>query len=249
MAPGEAIFIDETATSTPAVRGQAVGSMPCIFEFVYLARPDSRDRRHVGLRDARCSMGDGLAEKIRAMPEAQDIDVVIPIPDSSRAVGAGARDEARACRTARASSRTATSAARSSCRGRRCAGKRAPEAQRDRHRVQGQERAAGRRFDRARHDLARDRADGARCRRAQGVSSPRPRRRCASRTSTASTCRRRGELIATGRTEDEIAREIGADCLDLPGPRRAEERDPRRQSRRSTSSRRRASTATTSPAT
>ncbi len=51
---------------------------------------------------------------------------------------------------------------------------RAPEAQRDRQRIQGPQRAAGGRLHRARHDLARDRADGPRRRRAQGV--PRQRR-------------------------------------------------------------------------
>ena len=65
----------------------------------------------------------------------------------------------------------------------------APEAQRHRLRIQGQERAAGGRLDRARHHQPRDRPDGARSGRPQRVSSPRPRRRCCSRTCTASTCR------------------------------------------------------------
>jgi amidophosphoribosyltransferase len=56
---------------------------PCIFEFVYLARPDSVIDG-ASVYEARLHMGEELAEKIRKMPEAQDIDVVIPIPDSSR---------------------------------------------------------------------------------------------------------------------------------------------------------------------
>ena len=57
------------------------------------------------------------------------------------------------------------------------------------------------------------------------------------------------ELVATGRTEAEIAREIGADLAHLPGPRSAEGGGARRQSEAQRISRRRASTASTSPAT
>ena len=79
-------------------------------------------------------------------------------------------------------------------------------------------------------------------------SSPRPRRPCASPMSTASTCRRPSELIATGRTHEEIAREIGADCLiyqDLDALVNA----VRSVNPKVRASRRRASAASTSPAT
>ncbi|MEK7737108.1 MAG: amidophosphoribosyltransferase, partial [Pseudomonadota bacterium] len=56
---------------------------PCIFEFVYLARPDSLIDG-VSVYEARLNMGDQLAEKIRSQHPRLDIDVVIPIPDSSR---------------------------------------------------------------------------------------------------------------------------------------------------------------------
>ncbi|MDQ6917657.1 MAG: amidophosphoribosyltransferase, partial [Pseudomonadota bacterium] len=56
---------------------------PCIFEFVYLARPDSV-MDGTSVYEARLRMGSELARKIATIPEAQDIDVVIPIPDSSR---------------------------------------------------------------------------------------------------------------------------------------------------------------------
>ena len=56
---------------------------PCIFEYVYLARPDSVIDG-TSVYESRLNMGEQLAHKIRGIPEARDIDVVIPIPDSSR---------------------------------------------------------------------------------------------------------------------------------------------------------------------
>jgi amidophosphoribosyltransferase len=83
VAPGEAIFIDQTGrfhsrqcAADPLLR-------PCIFEYVYLARPDSVIDG-TSVYESRLRMGGELARKIRGIPEAQDIDVVIPIPDSSR---------------------------------------------------------------------------------------------------------------------------------------------------------------------
>src|SRR5207253_1081730 len=67
-------------------RGQCADNprlCPCIFEFVYLARPDSVIDG-ISVYESRLRMGGELAKKIAGMPEAQDIDVVIPIPDSSR---------------------------------------------------------------------------------------------------------------------------------------------------------------------
>ena len=55
---------------------------PCIFEFVYLARPDSV-LDGVSVYDARLRMGDYLAEKIKRELPRRDIDVVMPIPDSA----------------------------------------------------------------------------------------------------------------------------------------------------------------------
>ena len=66
----------------------------------------------------------------------------------------------------------------------------AAEAECDRHGIQGQERDARRRFDRARHHQPRNRADGARSRRAQGVFRVRGAAGAVRRTFTASTCRR-----------------------------------------------------------
>jgi len=82
--PGEAIFIDMKtgncrvhqciANATPA---------PCIFEYVYFARPDSI-MDGVSVYEARLKMGEYLAEKIKRVYSDHDIDVVIPIPDTSR---------------------------------------------------------------------------------------------------------------------------------------------------------------------
>jgi len=83
VAPGEAIYIDQAGQFH--ARQCAVNPVlaPCIFEFVYLARPDSVIDG-TSVYESRLHMGEQLAKKIRGMPEANDIDVVIPIPDSSR---------------------------------------------------------------------------------------------------------------------------------------------------------------------
>ena len=85
--PGEAVYI--TLDGTLHVRQCAANPVytPCIFEHVYLARPDSvMDKIYV--YKARLRMGIKLAEKIlREWPD-HDIDVVIPIPDTSRVAGA-----------------------------------------------------------------------------------------------------------------------------------------------------------------
>ena len=82
VAPGEAIFIDEQGNFHS--RQCAVNPVlaPCIFEFVYLARPDSIIDG-ASVYESRLNMGRHLANKIRRdLPH--DIDVVIPVPDTSR---------------------------------------------------------------------------------------------------------------------------------------------------------------------
>jgi amidophosphoribosyltransferase len=83
VAPGEAIFVDMAGGFHARQCAPSSSLNPCIFEFVYLARPDSVIDG-TSVYESRINMGGALAEKIRGMPEAQDIDVVIPIPDSSR---------------------------------------------------------------------------------------------------------------------------------------------------------------------
>jgi amidophosphoribosyltransferase len=83
VAPGEAVFVDNTGAFHSRQCAENPSLNPCIFEFVYLARPDSVIDG-TSVYETRLNMGGALAEKIRRMPEAKDIDVVIPIPDSSR---------------------------------------------------------------------------------------------------------------------------------------------------------------------
>ena len=81
--PGEAIYIttDGELHSRRCAPGAELN--PCIFEHVYLARPDSIID-NISVYKARLRMGERLAEKIRREWPAHDIDVVIPIPDTSR---------------------------------------------------------------------------------------------------------------------------------------------------------------------
>jgi amidophosphoribosyltransferase len=80
--PGEAIFIDKDGVLHSRQCTPEREVAPCIFEYVYLARPDSF-MDDVSVYRARLRMGEKLADKIeREWPE-HDIDVVIPIPDTS----------------------------------------------------------------------------------------------------------------------------------------------------------------------
>lgn len=81
--PGEAILIEENGQfHSQSCAEQAVYS-PCIFEYVYFARPDSIIE-NVYVQKARMRMGQRLAQKILKQWSNHDIDVVIPIPDTSR---------------------------------------------------------------------------------------------------------------------------------------------------------------------
>ena len=83
VAPGEAVFIDEEGNFYSQQCAQQSSLNPCIFEFVYLARPDSLIDG-ASVYETRLHMGEMLAEKIRRHYRHLAIDVVIPIPDSSR---------------------------------------------------------------------------------------------------------------------------------------------------------------------
>jgi amidophosphoribosyltransferase len=83
LAPGEVIFIDMKGTVHRHISLQAHEKSPCMFEFVYLARPDSVVDG-ASVYQCRINMGTKLAEKIkREWPDVQ-IDVVTPIPSTSR---------------------------------------------------------------------------------------------------------------------------------------------------------------------
>ena len=81
--PGEAIFIDEEGNFYSRQCAANPQHNPCIFEFVYLARPDSVIDG-ISVYETRMRMGSSLAEKIKRDYRDLQIDVVIPIPDSSR---------------------------------------------------------------------------------------------------------------------------------------------------------------------
>lgn len=83
LAPGEAVFIDMDGNFHSHQCAEKPKSHPCIFEYVYFARPDSIID-DVSVYKARLRMGQKLAEKILRLRPEHDIDVVIPIPDTSR---------------------------------------------------------------------------------------------------------------------------------------------------------------------
>ncbi len=83
VAPGEAILVDTAGNFRSRQCAERTVEAPCMFEFVYLARPDSIIDG-VSVYESRVKMGEFLADKLkRTLPHAA-IDVVIPIPDSSR---------------------------------------------------------------------------------------------------------------------------------------------------------------------
>ena len=83
VAPGEAIFIDFDGNLHSRQCSENPVLNPCIFEYVYLARPDSV-MDGISVYEARLNMGESLADKISREWPQHDIDVVMPIPDSSR---------------------------------------------------------------------------------------------------------------------------------------------------------------------
>jgi len=83
VAPGEAVYLQENGAFYSQQCAEKVSLNPCIFEYVYLARPDSL-LDGASVYEARLNMGEKLAGKIRRQYPDLDIDVVIPIPDSSR---------------------------------------------------------------------------------------------------------------------------------------------------------------------
>ena len=83
VAPGEALFISMDGQLHSRQCADAPQLNPCVFEFVYLARPDSVIDG-ISVYQARLNMGDTLAQRLVSTMPPTDIDVVIPIPESSR---------------------------------------------------------------------------------------------------------------------------------------------------------------------
>ena len=82
IAAGETIFISKEGKMSRSKSQKAAKHSPCIFEYVYVARPDSVIDK-VSVHKARQRMGTYLGEKILGLYPEHEIDVVIPIPESS----------------------------------------------------------------------------------------------------------------------------------------------------------------------
>jgi amidophosphoribosyltransferase len=83
VAPGEALFIDLDGNVHAQQCAENPSLHPCVFEFVYLARPDSVIDG-MSVYQARLNMGETLAQRVISTMPPSEIDVVIPIPESSR---------------------------------------------------------------------------------------------------------------------------------------------------------------------
>ena len=84
--PGETIYINQKGDFYNSIYNGEIHHSPCIFEYVYLARPDSTID-NINVYNSRLKMGVMLAKKIKeelTKKELNEIDVVIPIPDTSR---------------------------------------------------------------------------------------------------------------------------------------------------------------------
>ncbi len=87
IAPGEAVWIDENGELHRRQCAENPQLNPCIFEYVYLSRPDST-LDGISVYSARLRLGENLADEVTKQLRLEDIDVVMPIPDSSRPAAA-----------------------------------------------------------------------------------------------------------------------------------------------------------------
>ncbi|GAB3497558.1 amidophosphoribosyltransferase [Curvibacter fontanus] len=83
IAPGEAVFVDLDGHVSALQCADLPQLHPCIFEYVYLARPDSV-MDGISVYQARLNLGETLAKRVISTVPPSEIDVVIPIPESSR---------------------------------------------------------------------------------------------------------------------------------------------------------------------
>jgi amidophosphoribosyltransferase len=83
VAPGEAVFVTTQGEFYSRQCAKDPVLVPCSFEYVYLARPDSV-MNGISVYEARLRLGNRLADTVAKYTPLGDIDVVMPIPDSSR---------------------------------------------------------------------------------------------------------------------------------------------------------------------
>ncbi len=83
VAPGEAVYFDLQGQMHTALCHPTPRRMPCLFEYVYLARPDSV-LDGISVYQARLNMGEALAKRVISTVSPDLIDAVVPIPESSR---------------------------------------------------------------------------------------------------------------------------------------------------------------------
>ena len=83
IAPGEAVLVDMDGQVHAQQCADNTSLNPCIFEFVYLARPDSV-LDGISVYQARLNLGETLAKRVVSTVPPNEIDVIIPIPESSR---------------------------------------------------------------------------------------------------------------------------------------------------------------------
>lgn len=83
LLPGEALYVDVNGNLEIQQCAENPQLTPCIFEHVYFARPDSIID-DISVYKSRLRMGEKLAEKVLRERPGHDIDVVIPVPDTSR---------------------------------------------------------------------------------------------------------------------------------------------------------------------
>ncbi len=89
IGPGEAVYIDEKTREVHMKKVMPKRHIPCIFEYIYFARPDSL-LNGISVYKSRMRMGERLAKQIKRAK--LDIDVVMPVPDSSRSAAMAVAD-------------------------------------------------------------------------------------------------------------------------------------------------------------
>jgi hypothetical protein len=220
VAPGEAVFIDlEGQCMRSNVRRTLLN--PCIFEYVYLARPDSV-MDGISVYQARLNLGETLAKRVISTVPPNEIDVVIPIPESSRPSAMQlAQKLGKPYREGFVKNRYV---GRTFIMPGQAVRKKSVRQKLNVHRqrVQGPQRAAGGRLHRARHHLQGDRADGARRRRAQGLHGQRRAAGALPQRLRHRHAHQQRELVAHNRTHRGDPPDHRLRCPDLPGRGRHE---------------------------